>query len=388
MTIGRCCFLALTAWFWSGRPALAEVTDTPVQDSAESSVAAKAARPSWQHDIGEAMKQAAVEGKTILMEFTGSDWCVWCKRLSDEVFSNPDFQSWANDQLILVELDFPTDSSKLPENIRLQNDQWLKKMQVDGFPTVMLVDEQGRPFARTGYREGGPSEYIQHLQELLQLRSLRDAAFKLADKAEGAQKARFLDEALSTIDQRIAGLHYVDTIEQIQELGGAELKEKYTRLKEMSVGGAESAGIVREDWMSDPFGFLSADMHTASQHLEAVDTEPPVVEYHPRIQDRLAKLIELMSKTSPSGAASQSGRNPRNPASQSTLRKGEGGIGDLRDPDQARREWAALSPKQREKILQSKTEGFPADLDDVLSDYFRAVAREGTGPPTEEVENK
>jgi hypothetical protein len=39
-----------------------------------------------------------------------------------------------------------------------------------------------------------------------------------------------------------------------------------------------------------------------------------------------------------------------------------------------------LSPQQREKILQSKTEGFPAESEDVLYDYFRDVAREGSEP--------
>ncbi len=37
---------------------------------------------------------------------------------------------------------------------------------VEGFPTVMLTDAGGNPYARTGYRPGGANVYIQHLETL------------------------------------------------------------------------------------------------------------------------------------------------------------------------------------------------------------------------------
>ncbi|MCA9214295.1 MAG: hypothetical protein KDB27_14585 [Planctomycetales bacterium] len=66
------------------------------------------------------------------------------------------------------------------------------------------------------------------------------------------------------------------------------------------------------------------------------------------------------------------------------MRNGKGDIGDLRDPGAAKRAWAKLPPKEREKILQSKTEGFPAEFDDILSDYYRQVAREGSASGEEQ----
>lgn len=68
-----------------------------------------------------------------------------------------------------------------------------------------------------------------------------------------------------------------------------------------------------------------------------------------------------------------------NPATASNLRNGKGKVGKLRDPSASKREWAKIAPKDREKILQSKTEGFPAEFDDVLSDYFRQVSKEDAG---------
>ena len=53
----------------------------------------------WITDYEAAKKQAAKEGKDILMDFTGSDWCGWCIKLKDEVFSTPEFKSWAKNNV-------------------------------------------------------------------------------------------------------------------------------------------------------------------------------------------------------------------------------------------------------------------------------------------------
>jgi hypothetical protein len=251
----------------------------------------------WLHDMPTAQQRAAETGRPILVDFTSSDRCVWCNRLSQEVFSQPEFQVWARDHVVLVQLDFPADDANQLAEQRQHNEEWLKRMRVQGFPTVMLLDEQARPFARTGYREGGLDKYIQHLEQLLQVRLLRDTSLGLAETSAGADRARFLDEALSTMDAHLVALHYSETIQRIQELGDERLRGKYTTLLESTAGGAEAAGIAREAWMSDPFGFLGADMQASSQYLQAVETEPPVTQYHPRIEERLAKLIELMDKT-------------------------------------------------------------------------------------------
>ena len=68
------------------------------------------------------------------------------------------------------------------------------------------------------------------------------------------------------------------------------------------------------------------------------------------------------------------------------LREGEDQAGDLRDDSTGRHQWANLPPKEREKILQSRSEGFPEEFDDVLTDYFRRVAEESLDvePSTEE----
>ena len=61
----------------------------------------------WQTNLEKAIAEAKTENKTVLVNFTGSDWCIWCKRLSSEVFQQKDFKNYAEKNLILVKLDFP-----------------------------------------------------------------------------------------------------------------------------------------------------------------------------------------------------------------------------------------------------------------------------------------
>jgi hypothetical protein len=61
-------------------------------------------------------------------------------------------------------------------------------------------------------------------------------------------------------------------------------------------------------------------------------------------------------------------------------------MGELKTPKKTGKGYDDLTPKEREKILQSKTEGFPPGFEDVLADYYRRLAKaDGTAaePPVE-----
>src|SRR5262245_30005189 len=62
---------------------------------------------SWLTDLPAAEAQAKAEGKFVLINFTGSDWCGWCMKLRKEVFLKSEFNDYAKTNLILVEVDFP-----------------------------------------------------------------------------------------------------------------------------------------------------------------------------------------------------------------------------------------------------------------------------------------
>jgi thioredoxin-related protein len=126
---------------------------------------AASAEELWTEDAKEAMAQAAKEKKDLLINFTGSDWCGWCMRLDREVFSQPAFQTQAAKWFVFLKLDFPR-GRQLPDETKRQNAQWAAKCGIEGYPTIILADAEGKPYAKTGYQPGGPRAYLKHLAEL------------------------------------------------------------------------------------------------------------------------------------------------------------------------------------------------------------------------------
>jgi thioredoxin-related protein len=120
----------------------------------------------WETDFDLAKKRAKEENKSILVDFTGSDWCGWCIKLKKEVFDQPAFQEYAKKNLIMVELDFPR-KTPIDEKLKEQNKKLAEEYEIRGYPTILLLNSKGREVARTGYQEGGPEKYIEHVKELL-----------------------------------------------------------------------------------------------------------------------------------------------------------------------------------------------------------------------------
>lgn len=120
----------------------------------------------WETDLEVARKRAKDENKKILADFTGSDWCGWCIRLKKEVFDQPEFQEYAKKNLIMLELDYPR-QKQLPAELKEQNDKLAKEFKVEGYPTILLMNSRGKEIGRTGYQEGGPEKYIEHLKQVM-----------------------------------------------------------------------------------------------------------------------------------------------------------------------------------------------------------------------------
>ncbi|HAV14271.1 MAG TPA: thioredoxin family protein [Opitutae bacterium] len=121
----------------------------------------------WMTDFEAAKAKAASENKPLLLDFTGSDWCGWCIKLDKEVFSQDEFKAYANDSLILVELDFPRDSSSLPAGVAEQNEALAEKYGIRGFPTILILSPEGELVEKTGYQRGGAAAYVEHIKEIV-----------------------------------------------------------------------------------------------------------------------------------------------------------------------------------------------------------------------------
>jgi thioredoxin-related protein len=172
----------------------------------------------WLSDFEKAKAQAASEKKAILMDFTGSDWCTWCIRLRQEVFDTEVFKKAAPKAFVLLELDYPQDQTKVSDAVRSQNEKLQEVYAIQGYPSILLADAAGRPFARTGYQKGGPEEYLKHLSELRKNMEKRDAAFEKAAPLKGLEKAKALKEGLDLIPEEMIAAHYKSTLDEIKGL--------------------------------------------------------------------------------------------------------------------------------------------------------------------------
>ncbi len=124
-----------------------------------------AAEGNWQTDFPKAQSEAKSSKKLVLLDFTGSDWCGWCIKLNREVFSKSEFKEYASKNLVLVELDFPRMKSQ-SDSLKKQNEELASKFGIQGFPTIIVLNGDGKKVGELGYMEGGAPAFIAELEKL------------------------------------------------------------------------------------------------------------------------------------------------------------------------------------------------------------------------------
>jgi protein disulfide-isomerase len=124
----------------------------------------QAADLNWGTDLPKALAQAKTDNKTVLLDFTGSDWCGWCIKFDKETLSQDKFAEYARAHLELVTVDFP---NKKPQSdaLKAANKALGEKYGVDGYPTFVVLDADGKEIGRqVGYAPGGPEAFIAKLE--------------------------------------------------------------------------------------------------------------------------------------------------------------------------------------------------------------------------------
>ena len=126
---------------------------------------ARAAELTWLTDLPKAQAKAKTENKMVMMDFTGSDWCGFCIKLDKEVFATKEFAEYAAKNLVLVQLDFPR-RKELAADLKKANAALQSKYNVNGFPTLVVLDKDGKEAGReVGYGGGGPVPFIAKIKE-------------------------------------------------------------------------------------------------------------------------------------------------------------------------------------------------------------------------------
>ena len=181
-----------------------EAGEDPEKEEREKRAAREAiVKKYWTDDFAAAKARAAKEKKLMLVDFSGSDWCGWCMRLDEEVFSKKAFIDEAAKDFVLVLIDSPRDKSKLSEKAKEQNPKLVKEYGVRGYPTVLILDAEGNKLTETGYRRGGPEKYLKHLAEkkvaMVEFKAFKESV-KTLEKGSAERIAK-IDEFLQKIGE-------------------------------------------------------------------------------------------------------------------------------------------------------------------------------------------
>ena len=118
-------------------------------------------------EMNKAIEISQKTNKPIMLFFTGSDWCGWCKKLVREVYKTPEFNKWAKKNVVLVEIDFPR-RTKLSSELTSQNNSLKNLFKPRGYPTVYFAKPvkgtdgkiQLEQLGQTGYVAGGPTAWL------------------------------------------------------------------------------------------------------------------------------------------------------------------------------------------------------------------------------------
>lgn len=120
----------------------------------------------WDTNLEAAQAAAEVEGKHLFVYFAGSDWCGWCDRFHKEVLTTSRFRSYLEEGFVPVLIDFPRGIEQ-SERLKADNQDLARRLGIEGFPTVVLMDSEGKELGRLGYLPGGPNNYISQVRSIM-----------------------------------------------------------------------------------------------------------------------------------------------------------------------------------------------------------------------------
>ena len=246
----------------------------------------------WVRSFEEAKTLAAKEGKSILMEFTGSDWCPPCKALHKNVLSTEVFNAEIKKDFILLVLDNPRDKSLVTDAEQKQYTKLSSQYSVTGVPTVFLADAEGKPYHKqVGYGGDPADKWVADARGKVKVLAQRDEYFTQASEAQGVERAQLLEKAISGIDQGLALTLYGDTVDEIISLdkdNAAGLKDKYAKLRKDAQAEAKQQELFTESRKL----FVAGDKEGAKKMLLEAQKLAP----NTRIGKQIPQIIQANFK--------------------------------------------------------------------------------------------
>ena len=219
-----------------------------------------AAMSGFDEDYDAALARARTAKTQLLVLFTGSDWCVWCKRLESEVLSKPEFLDFATNAYVLAVVDMPSDKSKQSAARQKRNSELVSKFNVRGFPTILLVDSMEKVVYSAGYEAGGAETWVESFRRGLALQPVKDKYLGGIERRLRAFGEKFAGEMMSAWgktgdDKRkqaallkgMAAKHLPEISAIGEELEGKAVPDELKNAKEeLSRGVAQTLAMLEE----------------------------------------------------------------------------------------------------------------------------------------------
>lgn len=147
-----------------------------------------------------------------------------------------------------------------------------------------------------------------------------------------------------------------------------------------------TSGIfAQDDVAGTPLDDIAHEMKVSANQLSKKVTAKPTQKPQQDAVDKLDALIaKLEEERKQLAGRGQSTANPTTPANASNIMSGPGGMGDLHSTRDQGNRWGELPAHERDRILQSLTEGFPPHYQAILEAYYKRLAVE---KPTDETDS-
>ncbi len=235
----------------------------------------------WMTDLDAAKAKAAAENKAVLVDFTGSDWCGWCVRLRKVVLDTPEFEAYAKDKFIFMEVDLPQ-NPKFDAALRARNEELAKQYGVNGFPTIMVLTPQGEI-------AGGFNGYVPSVAAASEKLNAALATAELLKKAESQQGAEKLDSLLKayrslpkkmqdsavSLRKRIIALDPQDTLGMARQQKIEDQRKAFQSALSSALSKAEALAAI-EKALADAYpenksGILQAKFQILMMGAQSVD---------------------------------------------------------------------------------------------------------------------
>ncbi|AZQ64652.1 thioredoxin family protein [Flammeovirga pectinis] len=127
----------------------------------------KISNEGWLNDAHKASLLMEKNNAPLIINFTGSDWCGWCKKIKAEIFDTAEFKAWVKEnKVVLLELDFPR-TIQQSDLLKAQNQSLAQQFQVKGYPTIFVI--KGKEVIQTGYVKGGPESWIKSVEANIEI---------------------------------------------------------------------------------------------------------------------------------------------------------------------------------------------------------------------------